>query len=206
MDSPGLPGASAANHMGGMTSSLPLFPEDTPPLVSGFRYREKLFDDATEADLISKIATLPFAPFAFKGFTGLRQTIAFGSGYDFTHNRVEEAQALPSWLEPLWASAGAFAGVDPAVLAQTLVSEYQPGAGIGWHRDRPDYDKVVGISLGSSCVLRLRRPDGARWIRRNVGLARRSAYVLDGEVRDVWQHSILPGDHLRYSVTFRNYR
>lgn len=160
--------------MNGMTSTLALFGDDTP-LVPDFLDREALIDEATEADLISKIAALPLAPFAFRGFTGLRQTVAFGTGYGFTRKRVGAAEALPPWLEPLRASAAAFAGLDPDNLVQTLVSEYRPGAGISWRRHRPEYGKVVGVSLGSPSVPRLRRPDGARWIRRNCELAARSA-------------------------------
>lgn len=191
--------------MNGMTSTLALFPETTPR-VPGFQSRGDLIDDATEAALISQIDELPFTPFVFRGFTGLPQTVAVGSGYDFTRNQVEEAQALPFWLEPLRASAAAFAGLDPADLVQTLVFEYRPGAAIGWHRDRPDYGKGAGVSLASPCVLRLRRPDGAHWIRRSAALAPQSAYLLDGEVREAWQHSIARGERLRYSVTFRTRR
>ena len=188
---------------GGYTPSL--F-GDSPPAPAGFAYRPDLLDEAGEADLIRRFEQLPFAPFDFRGFKGNRQTVAYGSRYDFTHSQVKEADPIPDWLEPLRMQAAAFAGVDDHALVQALVTEYQPGAGIGWHRDRPEYGKVVGVSLGSACLLRLRRRDGDQWTREKVLLKPRSAYLLDGEVRDAWQHSITPGEHLRYSVTFRTFR
>jgi alkylated DNA repair dioxygenase AlkB len=42
-------------------------------------------------------------------------------------------------------------------LVQALLIRYDPGASIGWHRDRPVFEHVVGISLGADARLRLRR-------------------------------------------------
>jgi len=179
---------------------------DPPPTPPGFAYRPDLLSEAEEADLIRRFEELPFAPFDFRGFQGHRQTVAYGSRYDFTHRRVKDADPLPPWLGPLKTRAAAFAGVDGHALVQALITEYPPGAGIGWHRDRPEYGKVVGVSFGSPCVLRLRRRAGEQWLRENILLEPRSAYLLDGEARDAWQHSITPGDRLRYSVTFRTFR
>ena len=85
-----------------------------------------------------------------------------------------------------------------------LLARYDPGAGIGWHRDRPQFEDVVGISLGSAAVMRFRQrsPDGFR--RAKVHLEPRSAYLLSGEVRHEWEHSIAPSDRLRFSITFRS--
>lgn len=179
---------------------------DPPPTPPGFAYRPDLLSEAEEADLIRRFEGLPFAPFDFRGFQGHRQTVAYGSRYDFTHSRVKDADPLPPWFGSLKTRAAAFAGVDDHALVQALITEYPPGAGIGWHRDRPEYGKVVGVSFGSACVLRFRRRAGEQWLRENISLEPRSAYLLDGEARDAWQHSITPGDRLRYSVTFRTFR
>lgn len=162
--------------------------------------------EAEEVELIREFERLPFAPFDFRGFKGNRQTVAYGSRYDFTHSRVKDAGSLPPWLGPLKTRAAAFAHIEDDALVQALITEYQPGAGIGWHRDRPEYGKVVGISFGSACVLRFRRRAGEQWLRENIVLEPRSAYLLVGEVREAWQHSITPGERLRYSVTFRTLR
>jgi len=86
------------------------------------------------------------------------------------------------------------------------VTEYSPGAAIGWHKDKAVFDEVVGVSLGAPCTFRLRRKAGAKWERRNLTLESGSAYVITGEARTDWEHSIPPVDALRYSVTFRSMR
>ncbi len=87
-----------------------------------------------------------------------------------------------------------------------LINEYRPGAPIGWHRDRPAFDRIVGISLGAATVMRFRRRDGARFERLNLPLAPNSAYLLDGPARNHWEHSLPEARALRYSITFRNLR
>jgi alkylated DNA repair dioxygenase AlkB len=117
---------------------------------------------------------------------------------------VRRAEDLPDFLLPLRDYAAAFAGIDPAALEHALVTEYSPGAGIGWHRDRPVFDDVIGISLAAPCRFRLRRRQGTTWRRAALNLAPRSAYLLRGPVRRDWEHSIPPVEQLRYSVTFRS--
>jgi len=97
----------------------------------------------------------------------------------------------------------ASAELDPGELHHVLVTEYQPGAGIGWHRDRPQFGEVVGVSLLSPCVLRFRRRLGQGWERANLPAEPRSAYLLNGPARSQWEHSIAPMQALRYSITFR---
>jgi alkylated DNA repair dioxygenase AlkB len=102
--------------------------------------------------------------------------------------------------------AANLAQLDPGALCQALVTEYTAGAGIGWHRDRPVYEDVVGVSFLSPCTMRLRRQKAKGWSRLNVELAPRSAYLFRGEVRNDWEHSVVPMPSLRYSVTFRSMR
>jgi alkylated DNA repair dioxygenase AlkB len=98
------------------------------------------------------------------------------------------------------------AGHAPEDLQQVLLNEYQPGAPIGWHRDRPIFAEVVGISLLAPCAFRLRRRTDAGFERVSVRLEPRCAYLLSGPARGVWEHSIPPVDALRYSITFRNFK
>jgi alkylated DNA repair dioxygenase AlkB len=186
-------------------ATLSLF-GDAPHAPSGFAYRPEFVSPDEAEALVGQLEQLPFEPFDFRGFKGNRRTVAFGSRYDFTHGRVKTAEPVPDWLRPLRARAAAFAGIDDDALLQALITQYPPGAGIGWHRDRPEYGEVVGVSFASACILRLRRPHGDGWRRESVLLQPRSAYLLDGEAREDWQHSIMPGDRLRYSVTFRTLR
>jgi len=96
-----------------------------------------------------------------------------------------------------------------------LINEYRPGAPIGWHRDAPQYDIVAGVSLLSSCRMRLRpyaSPSEAAksGIRRHttheLELTPRSAYVMSGDARSRYEHSIPAVTALRYSITFRTLR
>ena len=121
-----------------------------------------------------------------------------------------QAAPIPPFLLPLRERAAAFAGLAPDDLVHALITEYRPGAAIGWHRDRPYYGDVIGISLLSPCTFRLRKKRGAEskgsWERASLRLDRRSIYLMRGPSRDEWEHSIPAVDELRYSVTFRSMR
>jgi alkylated DNA repair dioxygenase AlkB len=119
---------------------------------------------------------------------------------------LRDADPIPSFPLALRTDAAAFAGVSADSLQQQiLINEYAPGAGIGWHRDRPMFSDVIAVSLSAPAVLRLRRRQGNEWERASRTLQPRSAYVLRGAVRWEWQHSIPPVNALRYSVTFRKF-
>lgn len=197
-----------ASYMPGV-NTLSLFPDAELPddgLPSGLLYRPRALAADLQADLVDRFALLAFKPFEFHGFTGRRRTVAFGSRYDFSAGRSWPAEVIPSWLSPLRDVAGTLADHPPEAFAQALITEYEPGAGIGWHRDRPDYDRIVGFSFGAECDLRFRLRDGAAWRRARLRLTPGSAYLLDGEARSLWQHSIAPQEGLRYSVTLRTLR
>jgi alkylated DNA repair dioxygenase AlkB len=172
----------------------------TPP---GFRYWPDVITAAEEAALAAELAELPFKPFDFHGYLANRRVVSFGLRYDYSKASVEPAEAIPAFLEPLRARVAELAGIAPEAFAQSLINEYAPGAGIGWHRDKPQFGLVAGVSLVSPCVLRLRRRAGGRWERAAVPLAPRSAYLLSDAARHAWEHSITPGEALRYSITFR---
>ena len=172
----------------------------------GFLYRPELIDAAEEAALLEQVRALPFRAFEFHGYTGNRRVVSFGWKYDFEKRRLQEAAGIPEFLLPLRVAAARFAGLEPGHLQQALVSEYDAGAGIGWHRDKAAFGEVVGVSLLAPCTFRLRRKSGDRWERRNLTAEPRSAYLLSGPARTEWEHSIPAVDSLRYSVTFRNLR
>jgi alkylated DNA repair dioxygenase AlkB len=176
-------------------------------LPKGFRYEPELIGPADEAALLARVRALPFRDFEFHGYTGKRRVVSFGRHYDFSARHLRKADDIPDFLLALRPAAAAFAGMKPEELQHVLVTEYGPGAGIGWHRDKVVFGETVGVSLLSPCVLRLRRKVGEKkWERVNVEAEARSAYLLSGPARDVWEHSIPPVDALRYSITFRNLR
>jgi alkylated DNA repair dioxygenase AlkB len=113
---------------------------------------------------------------------------------------------MPDFLLPLRAEAAKFAGLEAHALEQVLITEYPPGATIGWHKDRAVFDEVVGVSLGSVCTMRFRREVEGSWERRNLPLAPGSAYLIAGPARSEWEHSIPPVEARRYSITLRSMR
>jgi len=173
------------------------------PLIAGLDYRPDFISEAEERDLIEHLSGEDLSPFRFHGWTGKRLTRTYGWRYDFDDASFAPAEPIPDWLQPLRAKAASFAGVQPKELAHVLLVRYDPGAGIGWHRDRPQFEIVVGISLGSPATLRFRRRRPGGFDRTQMEVEPRSAYRLSGEARHQWEHSIAPGDTLRFSITFR---
>lgn len=179
-------------------------PAADPGYPEGFRYTPGLISPAEEAEILAHIRELPFRAFEFHGYTGNRRVVSFGWKYDFEKRALEQASELPAFLLSLRERAAAFADLEPDALQQALVSEYEAGAGIGWHRDKAVFGEVVGVSLLTPCTFRLRRKIGEKWERKNLTAEPRSAYMLSGSARTEWEHSIPAVAELRYSVTFRN--
>jgi alkylated DNA repair dioxygenase AlkB len=179
-------------------------PEVLPP---GFRYQPNLIGEAEEQDLIAALGGLPLKRFDFHGYEGNRRVVSFGLRYDYDRRGVEEAEPAPEFLENLRTKVAAFAGCAPEDFRQVGINEYRPGAGIGWHRDKPQFGDVVGVSLGAVVKMRFRRPEGKGgvkgWARASKILEPRSVYLMSGESRRVWYHSIPPATELRYSIMFR---
>jgi alkylated DNA repair dioxygenase AlkB len=180
---------------------------DAPPdLPSGMVYRPDFVSAQEERALAAWLASLPFKPFLFQGFEGRRQVVSFGWQYDFSRSHLLKADDAPAELLPLRTRAAALAGHAPEDLQQVLINKYEPGAPIGWHRDRPVFAEVVGVSLLAPCTFRLRRRTAQGFERMSLTLAPRSAYLLSGPSRTEWEHSIPPVAELRYSITFRNFK
>jgi alkylated DNA repair dioxygenase AlkB len=199
---------------------MSLFSPDTP---AGFVHRDDFISAAEEATLIENIRRVEFANFEMRGVVAKRRVAFFGASYDLgADTRDAAAPPIPGFLRPLIDRTAAWAGVSPDTFAMTLINEYRPGAPIGWHRDAPQYDLVAGISLGSPCRMRFRpyvSPGAALRLEPNTtgGQARRiatheivlrprSAYLMSGDSRNAYEHSIPPVAELRYSVTFRTLR
>ena len=196
-----------------MTAQIDLFgespaePAAEPPFPDGYRYVSELIAPATERELVTRLEPLPFRDFEFHGYRGKRRVVSYGWHYDFTARSLRKADDIPPFLLDLRGAAAIFAGLEPQSLQHVLVTEYAPGAGIGWHRDKAEFGDVVGVSLLAACVFRFRRPlDVKRWERARRVLESRSAYLLRGPSRVDWEHSIPPVQSLRYSITFRNVR
>lgn len=170
----------------------------------GFDYWLDLLSAAEQAEAVAALQTLDYRPYEHRGYQGRRRIAAFSRG-DLTAVLGGSPQApWPGFLVDLFAMISARLDLDGRTYVQALVNEYAPGAGIGWHRDRPQYDEIVGLSLLAPCVMRLRRPVHGGWARQAAPLSPGSVYRLRGAVRHDWEHSITPMTALRYSITFRS--
>lgn len=174
------------------------------PVLPGLSTRADLIDAHEERMLIERIDATDLTPFRFQGWTGRRLTTSFGWSYDFEVGRPAQAPPIPDWLPPFRDRVAAFADLDPEDLIQALLTRYNPGAGIGWHRDRPIYGHVLGISLGEPATMRFRRRRAGGFERASVPLQPRAAYHISGPARHEWEHSIVEMERPRWSITFRS--
>jgi alkylated DNA repair dioxygenase AlkB len=188
-----------------MTETLKLF---SPTLggPSGLHYKENFISPEEEQGLVAHIRQLPLTPFQFGAYEGKRRVASFGWRYDYGERKLEKAQDLPNWLAPFIARIEAFAGLGSRPVRQVLCTEYDEGVGIGWHRDKPHFDEVFGLSLASACKFRFRRKAETSWERFTLSAEPRSLYVMTGEARNLWEHSIPAVEAQRYSITFRTMR
>lgn len=173
------------------------------PLIEGLSYRADAVSGADREIFLRHLSELDVTPFRFQGWLGNRKTHSFGWRYDFDDASFARTEPIPDWLQPLRECAAEIANCSSRNFVHALVARYDPGAGIGWHRDRDVFDKVVGFSFASAATLRFRQrtADGFRRVRLQVEPG--SAYLLSGEARYDWEHSIAPGNQLRFSITFR---
>ena len=172
----------------------------------GLVYRPELIPVEEEQGLLERFETLRFDPIVLHGRAARRTARHYGLDYDYESRTPKPGEPVPGWLLPVRERAAELAGHRPEELVEILVQRYPPEATIGWHRDAPAFDTVVGISLGGLGRLRFQR--GKRENRRvwEVPLEPRSGYVLSGDARRSWEHSIPPTKELRYSITFRTLR
>jgi alkylated DNA repair dioxygenase AlkB len=174
----------------------------------GFRYAPEFLSAAQEACLLLQIRALAFEPAQYREWRARRRIVCFGGRYDFSRHQLEAAPPLPSFLEPLRAQVADWAELAAPEIAQAIVAEYQPGAPLGWHRDVPEFEHIVGVSLQGHARLRLRPwpPKPNARTAHAIDLAPRSAYGMRGAARWGWQHAVSPPKELRYSITFRTRR
>lgn len=186
-----------------------LFADDEVDSIPGLQYQPDFLSVEEEAQLLEVVQTLPLHPAKYKEYLARRQVVSFGGSYDFGTNTLRPGMALDERLVPLRDRVAAWLGVGRAQLVQVLVAEYAPGTPLGWHRDVPDFEAIVGVSLGNEAVLRFRPYPPAEAAKRQVvqlDVAPRSIYKMEGAARWAWQHCVPPVKAHRWSITFRTLR
>jgi alkylated DNA repair dioxygenase AlkB len=186
-----------------------LFPPAATLPADGLHYREGFITPDEEQALLARIATLPFENAKYQQYTARRRIVSFGYAYDYSRHERLPAAPLPQWLTPFVERAAELIGVGAEEFSQALIAEYAPGTPLGWHRDVPDYEHVVGLSLLAPGRLRFRRYPWRPAERDQIFSlepAPRSAYALTGDARWRWQHSVPPATERRISITLRTLR
>ena len=181
-----------------------LLDSETP--IEGLIFQEAFITPEEELTLLDRFRTLDFHEMKMRGVVARRRVIHYGVKYSFETFKATPGSPIPEFLLPLREKSAEIASVEAEALAEALITEYSPGASIGWHRDAHPFGIVVGISLLSAIRFRFRRGEVRAWETAEVPLPPRSAYVLTGPARTEWEHSIRPVKELRYSVTFRTLR
>jgi len=177
--------------------------ERAPEAPTGLIFEPDFLTIAEENELIEAIRKLDFSEVRMHGVVAKRRVAHFGLRYAFTSHHLSPASEIPHEFDLIRARAANSAHVEPQSFSEVLVTEYPPGAGIGWHHDAPPFGIIAGISLAAHCTMRFRKGPVGHRETSAVELARRSLYVLAGSARADWQHSISPIVELRYSITFR---
>src|ERR1700688_5134688 len=131
-------------------AQLALFPDqDAGP--AGLRYQPEFVPETAESELIARISELPLQPFQFGG---KRRVASFGCRYDYALRKLQEADPIPGWLAAIIPSVENFGELPEGSVPQILCTEYHVGVGIGWHRDKPHFDKISRATLGASASFR----------------------------------------------------
>jgi len=182
-----------------------LFPNEAylPP---GFHYYPEFISSDQERDLIREIQKIPLRTFIFQGYEAKRRVASFGYDWNFTNRKLSKGAEVPLSFMPLIEKVSRFLSLKTDDMAEVLLTEYPVGSVINWHRDAPPFELIAGLSLSSDSILRLRPHDKSKQGRKSiisVPLSPRSLYVISGESRTAWEHSITPVRNVRYSITLR---
>jgi len=182
----------------------PLF-AGTPAGPAGFVYAAQFISETEEATLLELIRKLSFEQAQYKEWRARRRIVSFGGRYDYSHNELGEAPPIPPFLYPLRAQLARWAGLAEERMQHATVAEYRPATPLGWHRDVPEFEDVLGLSLVGHARMRFRPwpPASGQRATWKVDLEPRSAYQIRGAARWQWQHAVSPTRELRYSITFR---
>ncbi len=170
-----------------------LQPQPTPnnqhavDTVHGFRYISDYLSDLQHEWLLNHIDQQEWDTFY------QRRVQHYGKSYNFNDQQDgqdKEVDPFPEWVNRLCLKLHND-GFMPKIANQVLVSEYEPGQGIGDHTDKEAcfMDTIVILSLGSSCVMDLTNvKDRSKKVL--IWLAPRSLTVLSADAKNRWMHGI----------------
>jgi alkylated DNA repair dioxygenase AlkB len=185
-----------------------LFPVE-PALPKGFVYIPDFINEDEEISLYHEILKLEFHTFHFQGYQAKRKVASFGYDWSFETRSLLKGKDIPEVFHSLIEKVATHISIESGQIAELLVTEYPVGSVINWHRDAPPFDIIAGISFLTDCTFRFRPYNKAEQNRKSIvslPIKRGSLYVMKGESRSDWEHSISPVKDLRYSITLRTLR
>ena len=172
----------------------------------GFSYYPAFISVAEEMQLLDAISKFQLHTFHFQGYEAKRKVASFGHDWSFETRTLSKGKEIPGVFDPLIEKIVTQISLKKEDIGELLITEYPVGAVINWHRDAPPFDLIAGISLHTDCTFRLRPFEKAKQNRNSIiaiPVKRRSLYIMQGESRTKWQHSIAPVKEVRYSITLR---
>jgi alkylated DNA repair dioxygenase AlkB len=177
-----------------------------PELPEGFHYYPDFITEDEETQLVTLIQQYPLKNMVFQGFEAKRKIMSFGYDYHFDTRNLTKGVPIPEEFNSIILKVAHQLNISEDSIQEILLTEYGIGHVINWHRDAPPFEKIAGISLLSDCTFKLRPYDKSKQNRASVNsftVERGSLYMMEGEARQNWEHSISPLKSLRYSITFR---
>ncbi|WP_207422151.1 alpha-ketoglutarate-dependent dioxygenase AlkB [Desertivirga brevis] len=185
-----------------------LFPLQ-PIYPSGFRYVPNFISKEEEDTLLSLVSALELHTFKFQGYKAKRKVVSYGCDWSFETRTLSKGKNIPADFNGIIEKVASFIPLDSKEIEELLVTEYPDGSVINWHRDAPPFDIIAGISLLTDCKFRFRPYEKSEQTRSSIisiPLQRRSLYIIEGEARIDWEHSIAPVTTKRFSITLRTLR
>lgn len=183
-----------------------LFTEAQTFAIPGLKYQTNFVSFEEELSLLEIIRSLDLKEAQYRQWQANRRTVSFGGKYDFTAHELMPAEPIPAFLFALRTRIAAWSGIAASRFNHAIIAEYRIGTQLGWHRDVPYFESVVGVSLAGAARMRFRPYPPRIGVRKTafaVDLAPRSIYTLEAAARWDWQHAVSPTKALRYSITFR---
>lgn len=172
------------------------------PSIPGLKRAYDILTPDEEAALIVLIETSGLAYSAYDP-GNRRSSASYGWKYDYATDSFAPCAPIPEGFRAIADKAAAFSGLAYGDFAECLLNRYEPGAVIQPHLDKPVWEQVIGVSLGVPTTMIFREPGSGE--EQPIELLPRSIYMLAGDARHVWQHSLPPMQGTRYSITFRSF-
>lgn len=177
-----------------------------PALPQGFSYYPSFISEDEEVLLLHLIQEYDLQAMKFHQYVAKRNVKSFGRGWSFTEQQLIQGNSIPQEFDFLINKISNQFQIKKELIAQFLITEYPVGAVINWHRDAPPFDIIIGVSLLTDCIFKLRPHQKEKQTRSatlSLEVQRRSLYIMKGLSKTEWQHCTAPANGLRYSLTFR---